>query len=201
MKPRPLNPQDRRARDAELVRAASSGNEQARRDLADRVLDRIRTSVRYLCVHHPEEADFVQLCLVEVLRSVHSFRGDSRLETWVDRISLRTTLRHLAGGNDVVFTPDGPRGPRYTVQPGMALVACRSGLPVVPVGVGMSRKKVFASWDRFQLPLPFGRIHIHFGELLRFGREDDLEQVREQIRVSLVAATDAADRALGVTSP
>jgi RNA polymerase sigma-70 factor (ECF subfamily) len=83
------------ARDEELVRAATAGGLDARRALADRVLDRIRTSVRYLCGGHPDGADFVQLCLVEVLRSVHSFRGESRLETWVDRVTLRTTLRHL----------------------------------------------------------------------------------------------------------
>jgi len=93
-----MNQPDRRAQDEELVRAATAGGQDARRALADRALDRIRTSVRYLCGDHPDSADFVQLCLVEVLRSVHTFRGDSRLETWVDRITVRTTLRHIKAG-------------------------------------------------------------------------------------------------------
>ena len=114
---------------------------------------------------------------------------------------LRNMLRHLGRGHDVVFTPDGPRGPRYVVQPGVAHLACRTGRPVVPIGVGMSRKKVFGSWDRCQLPLPFGSISIHFGEVLRFGRQDEVAEAQEQIRVALVAATETADRALGVTSP
>ena len=122
-----------------------------------------------------------------------SSRGGSQL--------LRTMLRHLAAGHDVVFTPDGPRGPRYVVQPGIAHLACRTGRPVVPVGVGMSRKVVFSSWDRFQLPLPFGRIRIHFGEVLWFTRDDLLADVQTRIAAALTEATAAADRALGAISP
>ncbi len=92
---RSQSPSDRRARDAELVRAASAGGEEARRRLAERVLDRIRTSVRYLCGDSAESADLVQQCLVEVLRSVRGFRGESRLETWVDRVTIRTAMRRL----------------------------------------------------------------------------------------------------------
>ena len=122
-----------------------------------------------------------------------SSRGGSRV--------LRTMLRHLDDGYAVVITPDGPRGPRYNVQPGVALLARRTGLPVVPMGVGMTRKKVFSSWDRFQLPLPFGSILIHIGEALCFSRDDAVADVQERIRLALIAATEAADRALGVSSP
>lgn len=107
---------DRRARDEELVRAATAGGQDARRALADRALDRIRTSVRYLCGDHRDSADFVQLSLVEVLRSVHTFRGDSRLETWVDRITVRTTLRHLkAGRKDQARQQSQARDPEPTL--------------------------------------------------------------------------------------
>ena len=114
---------------------------------------------------------------------------------------LRTMLRHLGRGHDVVFTPDGPRGPRYVVQPGLAHLACRTRRPVVPIGVGISPKVVFSSWDRFQLPLPFGRICLHYGEVLRFTRDDPLADVQQRISAALTAATEAADRALGVSSP
>jgi lysophospholipid acyltransferase (LPLAT)-like uncharacterized protein len=110
-------------------------------------------------------------------------------------------LRHLRAGFEVGIKPDGPKGPRYKVQLGVAYAAVRSGVPVVPIGVGMSRKVVFSSWDRFQLPLPFGTIELVHGEPLQFGRSDDPEQVAEQIRASLVDVTERADRLLGVTSP
>ena len=57
----------------------------------------------------------------------------------------------------LVFHPDGPRGPRRTVQPGMIVLASRAGLPIVPVGVGYSRCWRARSWDRFAVPRPFCR--------------------------------------------
>ncbi|NTU59896.1 MAG: lysophospholipid acyltransferase family protein [Deltaproteobacteria bacterium] len=115
--------------------------------------------------------------------------------------ALRGVLRHLRAGFDVGITPDGPRGPRYQVQPGAAFAALRSGVPVVPVGVGMSRKVVFSSWDRFQLPLPFGTIQLVYGQPLRFGSGDDPEAAGEAIRAAITEVTERADRLLGVTSP
>lgn len=115
--------------------------------------------------------------------------------------ALRAVLKHIRKGFGVVFTPDGPRGPRYQVQQGAAFAAVRAGLPLVPVGVGATRKIVFRSWDRFQLPLPFGTVQVVYGPPLTFAPDEDLEQARERIRVALTAATEEADRLLGVVSP
>lgn len=115
--------------------------------------------------------------------------------------AVLAVLRHIKSGFDVGITPDGPKGPRYRVQLGAAYAAARSGAPVVPLGVGMSRRAIFSSWDRFQLPLPFGTIQLVHGRPLRFRRSDDPEQVAETIREALTAATERADQLLGVTSP
>ncbi|TLN17220.1 DUF374 domain-containing protein, partial [bacterium] len=50
--------------------------------------------------------------------------------------ALRGILRQLKDGHIAAFTPDGPRGPRYTVSPGVAYAAQRSGAWVMPMGVG-----------------------------------------------------------------
>lgn len=115
--------------------------------------------------------------------------------------ALRATLAHLQSGRDVVFTPDGPRGPRYRVQPGIAYAAAKSGRPVIPVGVGMTRKLVVRSWDRFQLPLPFSAVQVCFGDPLTFGAADPVASIGEAIRQELAGVTARADRLLGVTSP
>lgn len=115
--------------------------------------------------------------------------------------ALRAVLRHVRRGLDVVFTPDGPRGPRYVVQPGVAFAARALGVPFVPVGVAMSRKLVFRSWDRFQVPLPFGRIQIVYGPALRFTGSSDDGAAAEAIRSALVTVTERAERLLGVSSP
>jgi lysophospholipid acyltransferase (LPLAT)-like uncharacterized protein len=59
-----------------------------------------------------------------------------------------TPWRHLA------ITPDGPRGPRRVVQQGVVYIASRTGMKIVPVGVGYRRPWRFGSWDRFALPKP-----------------------------------------------
>ncbi|MBY0512722.1 MAG: lysophospholipid acyltransferase family protein [Gemmataceae bacterium] len=61
----------------------------------------------------------------------------------------QTPWRHLA------VTPDGPRGPRRVLQQGLVYIASRTGMKIVPVGVGYRRPWRFNSWDRFALPKPF----------------------------------------------
>lgn len=63
---------------------------------------------------------------------------------------------HSAGGDSHLgITPDGPRGPRRELKPGVVMIASQSGLAIVPVGIGFVRAIRFQSWDRFALPMPF----------------------------------------------
>jgi lysophospholipid acyltransferase (LPLAT)-like uncharacterized protein len=86
------------------------------------------------------------------------------LTTWADR------------GYDLAITPDGPRGPRYQVQPGAIALAQLTGRPLVPASYHLPWKICLKSWDRFQIPLPFGRAIMKFGEPLRVPREASDEQ-------------------------
>lgn len=115
--------------------------------------------------------------------------------------ALRGILRHAKAGNPVAFTPDGPTGPRYKVKPGIAYAAQRSGLPVVPIGIASSRKKVFASWDRFQLPHPFATVQFIYGDPLYFDKDADVEEVCAKIEAATVEVNARADAMLGVESP
>lgn len=115
--------------------------------------------------------------------------------------ALKAVLRHIRAGHAAVFTPDGPKGPRYEVQQGAAYAAMKAGVPVLPLGVAASGKKVFRSWDRFQLPLPFSKVQVVYGVPLTFTGDEDVDEVREKIRAALTRATEEADRLLGVHSP
>jgi len=56
---------------------------------------------------------------------------------------LKEMIRHLRSDRDVAFATDGPRGPRHRVQMG-AIEAARIGrAPLVPVALGLSKKKTF----------------------------------------------------------
>ena len=64
-------------------------------------------------------------------------------------------------------TVDGPRGPRHEVKEGAIFLACRADAPIVPIRLFMERRKLFRSWDRFQLPLPFSRVTMVCGDAYR----------------------------------
>jgi lysophospholipid acyltransferase (LPLAT)-like uncharacterized protein len=69
----------------------------------------------------------------------------------------------LSEGYDIALTPDGPRGPRYHLSPGLVLLAKRTGTPVMPVSVRYHDCWKLDSWDRFRIPKPFSRIDVHVG--------------------------------------
>ncbi len=81
-------------------------------------------------------------------------------------------------GNHWVITPDGPRGPRGSVQGGVIQMAAKSGRPIWPLGFAVSRAKRFNSWDRFVLPAPFARIAGVVGEPLKVPPRIDREERR-----------------------
>jgi lysophospholipid acyltransferase (LPLAT)-like uncharacterized protein len=85
-------------------------------------------------------------------------------------------------GVGVIFTVDGPRGPRHKVKPGAVFLADHAGSPIVPVRVVMSRAKIFhRAWDKFQLPLPFSKCTIIYGDPVTLPPAgDDPEEMRRQ---------------------
>jgi lysophospholipid acyltransferase (LPLAT)-like uncharacterized protein len=87
-------------------------------------------------------------------------------------------------GYDVAITPDGPRGPRYTIQPGVISLAQLTGLPIVPISYHYRWKLSVRSWDGFQIPLPFSQGQIRMGEPMEVPRNASDEQ-REAIRAEL----------------
>ena len=120
---------------------------------------------------------------VQPVRGSSSRRGPQallELTTWAGR------------GYDLAVTPDGPRGPRYVVQPGPILMARLTGLPIIPVSYSLGWKIRFNTWDRFQIPLPFACVEMKVGEALRVPRdasENELETLRQSLEQRLRSLT------------
>lgn len=77
--------------------------------------------------------------------------------------ALRGLLGLLRAGSLIAITPDGPRGPRRVMQPGVARLAALSGVPVIAAAAFCRPSRRLGSWDRMILPLPFGRGRIVCG--------------------------------------
>lgn len=95
--------------------------------------------------------------------------------------AVRQIVRDDFPWRNLAVTPDGPRGPRHEVQPGIVYVASRTGMKIVPVGVGYLRPWRLKSWDRFAIPRPTSRARMVFGlpiEVPAKLRSDDMEPFR-----------------------
>lgn len=100
------------------------------------------------------------------------------------------------------LTPDGPRGPLHEFKPGAVMLSQITGKPILPVSVAASRTYTFRTWDRFELPLPFSRVVIAYGEPVKVPRVMDaealartqadmarrLQELKEQARLALQEA-------------
>jgi lysophospholipid acyltransferase (LPLAT)-like uncharacterized protein len=78
-------------------------------------------------------------------------------------IALRQLMDTLAADGNVLFTPDGPRGPIYEASPGVIFLAQKSGAPIVPIHMEYSSCWRLKSWDRFVVPWPFAKLRAIFG--------------------------------------
>jgi lysophospholipid acyltransferase (LPLAT)-like uncharacterized protein len=90
---------------------------------------------------------------------------------------------------EVLITADGPKGPAGKVKEGAVQLAARTGAYIIPISWSASRVKVLEkSWDRFMIPLPFGRIRFAFGQPLRIApgaSPSDLEQAMDMLSSKL----------------
>lgn len=80
--------------------------------------------------------------------------GRDALAAMVSEMQHRQVAGHIV---------DGPRGPARKIKPGIAVLAQRTDARIVPVYVAYARPWQARSWDRFQVPRPFGRVLMRFG--------------------------------------
>lgn len=69
--------------------------------------------------------------------------------------------QQLEQGHAVVFTIDGPRGPRYVAKPGPILLAKKTGVSINCFYVAVERAWILNSWDQMIIPKPFSRALIY----------------------------------------
>ena len=138
--------------------------------------------------------------LVRVLRKfgIEQARGSTSRRSLT---GMRQILRKVEEGCDVGMTPDGPKGPRRQVQPGVVAVARFTGLPIVPVGFSAFPARRLKTWDRTLVPKFFSRGLFLYGEPIvvpREAGEDEQERLRGVLEDALDRVTDAADDAIGL---
>jgi 1-acyl-sn-glycerol-3-phosphate acyltransferase len=118
--------------------------------------------------------------------------------------AIKSALRVLGAGGVIGIFPEGPfsrEGRLMPGQAGVAMIALRSGVPVVPAAVTGTYEAL--SGRRFYMPR-LTRLAVRFGEPLRFsgpsrgrpghprGRHADREDITRRIMSHIAALLDAA---------
>lgn len=133
------------------------------------------------CLWHDELFPLIYLQKdLDIVCIVSGSKDGAILEKFMRRLGLRTaTGSSRRGGLKALLqaaklmqdgtvhgcvTVDGPMGPRHKTKDGVFLLAQRANAKIMPVRLDLKTSYKFKSWDRFQVPAPFSRVEVHFGE-------------------------------------
>jgi lysophospholipid acyltransferase (LPLAT)-like uncharacterized protein len=149
-----------------------------------------RPDVRVLISQHADGQLIAEICRHLGYRTVRGSTTRGGAE------AVRQMLR-LARKAHLAITPDGPRGPRRRVQQGLVYLAARTGLPIIPVGIGFRRPWRLRSWDRFALPRPWSAATCLTDELIHVPPDVDREGIMEyaqRVEQAMNRLTELAER-------
>ncbi len=101
---------------------------------------------------------------------------------------LRGLLRAAHTGCDLAITPDGPRGPNRQLKTGVLTAARMTGLPLVPVAVGVTSAWRIRSWDGLLVPKPFSTVRVAYGSptlIPKDANQDEIDEVATSLQQRL----------------
>jgi lysophospholipid acyltransferase (LPLAT)-like uncharacterized protein len=121
---------------------------------------------------------------------VHSYKNGNtiRVTHQARYRALREIVRHVEEQKHIlIITPDGPRGPRYEVKPGIAIAALETQAYVVSLNWEAKNYWELNTWDRLRLPKPFTTIQVRFDSPIRLDKlmSFSLEEAKEILKKNL----------------
>ncbi len=132
----------------------------------------------------------------------------SQVLRWVGMSTVRGSTNHIGPGTirqllqtaedkHIVITPDGPRGPRRQMSMGIAFLASRTGLAVVPTACSCVRCwRIPGSWTDLVIPKPFTKVFLLGGNPIKVPPDlghDELKPHIERIQAEMDILNEAAE--------
>ena len=94
--------------------------------------------------------------------AIRPLRGSSRKGA---RQVLLQAFKSIKSGEEVLITPDGPKGPRHSMSDGAIGIALKSRLPIFVMNFKATNYWQLKSWDQFVIPKPFTQIDFYIQSL------------------------------------
>lgn len=107
-------------------------------------------------------------------------------------------LQENSHRSHVWITPDGPRGPRRKLKPGIVFLASQTGLPIIAHANAITRCwDIKGSWTNQTIPKPFSRIYLLLSNPIHVPpalTRDQLAEYQELVESELARMQNLADR-------
>lgn len=107
-----------------------------------------------------------------VVRGSSSTGGSEALSAMVELMSKNYSL---------AITPDGPTGPIHQMKAGAVITAKKSNVPLFLAGIGIKKKFVLKSWDRFEIPKPFSKVVVIYSDPIFIDDSLDYDATNQKI--------------------
>ncbi|HIQ27780.1 MAG TPA: DUF374 domain-containing protein [Sulfurovum sp.] len=118
------------------------------------------------------------------LLGIRPLRGSSKKGA---KKVLLQAFKSIKSGEEVLITPDGPRGPRHSMSDGAIGIALKSKLPIFVMNFKSENFWQLSSWDRFVIPKPFSRVDFYIQSISLEGL--DLDAAKLYLREKMLEHT------------
>ena len=131
---------------------------------------------------------------------------------WMDYTTVRGSstrggvdaLRQMISetrGKHIIFTPDGPNGPRRKLKQGAAYIAAQTGRRLLPGAfVVKSGWRIHGTWTDLLIPMPFTTIYIITGEPISIPGNVSRKELGQYVTVAQEAMDRLNDQAEQICS-
>jgi len=122
----------------------------------------------------------------QIIANIYSYMGAYSLRGSSSKGAssvLRASLRALKNGHCIAYTPDGPRGPIFSIANGLYALSHKTNTNILVSTVVPTRYWRLKSWDQFIIPKPFSDIQIYFEtlDITNMNKDDANSLIREKM--------------------
>ncbi len=105
-------------------------------------------------------------------------------------------MMETAKDHHITITPDGPRGPRHELKPGIVFLASHTGRKIVPTAFICKRYwAIKGNWTDMMIPKPFTKIIALGGKPLEVPPDLSKEQMAEYLGKLKALMEDCEEKA------
>ncbi len=98
--------------------------------------------------------------------------------------ALKESFKKIDSKECVAITPDGPKGPRFSVADGIVAIAQKKDLEIVAFNYKASSFWEMKSWDKFIVPKPFSTLDFYASEpfkVTNLDKEEAKNMIKERL--------------------